>query len=120
MRIKIDENMPNALKPALIALGHEADTVYDEGLEARPDPEVLAAAIREDRFVVTQDVRLADSRAVPSHRGLMLVRLAEPSAFKLVARVCWVFEHEDPKPWRGAVVIVTDAKVRVRRLTGDH
>ena len=120
MRIKIDENIPNALKPALIALGHEADTVYDEGLETRPDPEILAAAIREDRFIVTQDVRLADSRTTPTHRGLMLVRLAEPSAFGLVARVCWVFEHEDSQTWKDALVILTDSKVRVRDRAGDQ
>ncbi|MBX3402914.1 MAG: DUF5615 family PIN-like protein [Phycisphaeraceae bacterium] len=114
MRIKLDENLPNALKPALAALGHDADTVYDEGLQTRPDEEVLAGAVREGRFLITQDVRLADSRAAASHRGVMLLRLAEPSAYKITSRVIWVFEHENPQPWSDAIVIVTDAKVRIR------
>lgn len=94
--------------------------MYDEGLETRPDPEILAAANREDRFIVTQDLKLADSRTTPTYRGLMLVMLAEPSALRLVARVCWVFEHEDSQTWKDALVIVTDSKVRVRGRAGDQ
>jgi predicted nuclease of predicted toxin-antitoxin system len=119
MLIKLDENMPRDLKPALQALGHDTHTVYDEGLQTRPDHEVLAAARREGRFVITQDVRLADSRAVGQHRGIMLLRIAEPSATGITSRVTWVSEHEDPRTWTNAVVIVTDSKVRIWRQKNE-
>ncbi len=115
MRIKIDENMPRALKPTLRNLGIDADDVYDKGLQTRPDHEVLAAARQEGRFVITQDVGIADQRSADTHRGVMLVRLAEPGAIALVARIVWVFQNESVQDWTNAIVIVTDSKVRVRR-----
>ncbi len=115
MRVKIDENMPRALKPTLRNLGIDADDVYDEGLQTRPDHEVLAAARQEGRFIITQDVGIADQRSADAHRGVMLVRLAEPRAIALVSGILWVFQNEPVESWTDAVVIVTDSKVRVRR-----
>lgn len=43
MRIKIDENLPRDLKEALVGLGHDVDTVEDEGLAGESDPEVRQA-----------------------------------------------------------------------------
>jgi hypothetical protein len=43
MRVKLDENLSLRLKPALIELGHDADTVRDELLQGRPDAQVWAA-----------------------------------------------------------------------------
>ena len=80
MKIKIDENLPVDLASVLQNLGHDADTVHDEGLEGRPDEEVWAAAQKEGRFFITQDLRFSDTREyVPgSHHGVLLLRLADP------------------------------------------
>jgi predicted nuclease of predicted toxin-antitoxin system len=32
MKIKLDENLPNSVAGMLESLGHDTDTVYDEGL----------------------------------------------------------------------------------------
>ena len=53
MRIKLDENLPGALVSALSALGHQADTVPQEGLtrknreRLRPfdDPQAVEALL---------------------------------------------------------------------------
>ncbi|HYK01909.1 MAG TPA: DUF5615 family PIN-like protein [Thermoanaerobaculia bacterium] len=44
MRIKLDENLPQTLADVLNALGHDADSVNDEGLAGHPDGDVWRAA----------------------------------------------------------------------------
>lgn len=56
MRIKLDENLPGGLAVALAALGHDADTVEQEGLQGRAHPDVWRAAQHEGRFFITQDL----------------------------------------------------------------
>ena len=46
MKIKLDENLPEALIRELAALGHDVDSVRLEQLAGRPDPDVWAAAQR--------------------------------------------------------------------------
>jgi predicted nuclease of predicted toxin-antitoxin system len=77
MRIKLDENLPQILTDDLNALGHDADSVNDEGLAGHTDHDVWRAAQEEGRFLITQDVRFADARMFTpgAHAGLMLVRL---------------------------------------------
>jgi hypothetical protein len=43
---EIDENLPNGLAGALSGLGHDVDTVIDEGLAAKNDDTVWRAATR--------------------------------------------------------------------------
>ena len=77
MKIKLDENLPATLVGILARLGHEADTVVDEGLKGEPDEVIWPAAQNERRFLVTQDLDFSDIRkfAAGTHRGLMLARL---------------------------------------------
>jgi predicted nuclease of predicted toxin-antitoxin system len=39
VKIKLDENLPATLAGILARLGHDADTVVDEGLKGEPDEE---------------------------------------------------------------------------------
>jgi hypothetical protein len=40
MRIKLDENIPVSLVTALDPLGHDVDSVSQEGLTGKQDPDV--------------------------------------------------------------------------------
>lgn len=73
MRIKLDENVPSTIVEPLRSLGHEVDTVADEGLVGRADPDVWAAAQRDQRFLITQDLDFSDVRVFPpgSHHGIL-------------------------------------------------
>lgn len=62
MKIKIDENLPASLKASLSSLGHVTDTVPDEGLKSRPDPDIWEAAQKTNRFLITQDLDFSDIR----------------------------------------------------------
>lgn len=117
MKIKLDENLPERLVPELAALGHDVDTVRAEHLTGRPDNEIWQAARLADRFLITQDLDFSDVRRyVPgTHRGLLLVRLAQPGRDALVARVALLFATEPVNQWKGCLVVATDHKVRVKR-----
>ena len=82
MLFKIDESMPTSLAPLLAGLGHDAHHVEDEGLRAKMDPIVAAAARAEGRILLTLDVEFADIRKYPpgSHPGVVLFRTAIPGA----------------------------------------
>jgi hypothetical protein len=45
VRLKLGENTTVVAKDPLLALGHDVDTVAEEQLAGRPDPDVLAAAV---------------------------------------------------------------------------
>lgn len=57
MRFLVDEMFPAAVCALLAERGHDAVHVRDLGLDARPDREVAAAAAREDRALVTENVK---------------------------------------------------------------
>jgi predicted nuclease of predicted toxin-antitoxin system len=117
MRIKLDENLPASLVQTLVQLGHDADSVLQEGLQGSPDPDVWAAAQAAKRFLVTQDLDFSDVRrfAPGTHRGLLLVRLANPSRRVLRSYIESLFRAEDVEGWARCFVIATDTKIRVRR-----
>ena len=95
MKIKLDENLPARLVPFLIKLGHQVDTVADEGLMGKPDTDVWHRVIQEDRFLITQDLDFSDTRQFQpgKHPGILLVRLREPSANALLEHIYRVLQE---------------------------
>jgi predicted nuclease of predicted toxin-antitoxin system len=117
MKIKLDENLPSLLASRLAAMGHDAQTVVEEGIAGEADPVVWEAAQREARFLITQDMHFSDARrfAPGTHEGILLVRLRAPSWRALVARVEDLFTEQDVAGWAGCFVVATERKVRVLR-----
>jgi predicted nuclease of predicted toxin-antitoxin system len=120
MRLKLDENLPATLALRLAALGHDVDTVHDEGLAGHDDHHVWATTQVAQRALITQDLDFSDIRtfAPGTHWGLILVRLREPSRSELAARLLQVFQEERVDQWQRAVVTIADHKVRVRTPRG--
>ena len=117
MRLKLDENLPQELAAVLSCLGHEVDTVAEEGLTAALDTVVWDAARSGGRFFITQDLDFSDLRrfAPGSHPGLLLVRLHHPSRRRLLGYLNALFVSEDVSAWSGCFVVATDHKLRIRR-----
>ena len=117
MKIKLDENLPFRLVGILVQLGHEADTVDQEGLAGQDDQHVWEAAQRAGRFLITQDLDFSDIRrfAPGTHKGILLVRLREPGRIALANRIRAIFQAEPVENWTGCFVVVTERKIRVRR-----
>ena len=79
MKLLLDEQLSSVIAVQLRSRGQDVVTVAEVGLAGRPDPEVLAWAISEQRTVVTcniQDFRplhAAYLTAGTQHFGLVLV-----------------------------------------------
>ena len=117
MNIKLDENIPALLVASLTELGHTVDTVPQEGLAGRDDSIVWAAAQREKRFFITQDLDFSDIRCFRpgDHHGIMLVRLRNPGRMALAKQINKIFSKENIKDWQGCFIILTDLKLRIHR-----
>jgi len=59
MRFKVDENLPFEIAEHLQSLGHDTDTVLEEGLAGQADPVVLSSARSRDRILLTLDKGIA-------------------------------------------------------------
>ncbi|MBI5314776.1 MAG: DUF5615 family PIN-like protein [Nitrospirae bacterium] len=118
MKIKLDENLPVRLVRLLAELGHDTDSVPQEGLTGRPDSDIWKAAQTTKRFLIMQDLDFSDVRryAPGTHHGLLLVRLRAPGRDALARRVQAAFQTEPVESWKRAFIVITDHKLRIRRL----
>jgi predicted nuclease of predicted toxin-antitoxin system len=117
MRVKLDENLPESLLPALSALGHDVDNVRLEGLVGQRDIDIWQAAKTAERFFLTQDLDFSDIRKFSpgTHPGLMLVRLRAPGRQALANRIAAAFWEQEPESWARCFVLLTDHKLRVHQ-----
>jgi predicted nuclease of predicted toxin-antitoxin system len=115
MNIKLDENIPFRLKSLLQSLGHEVDTVPEEGLASRPDKEVWSAVQSEGKFFITQDLDFSDIRKFTpgSHYGILVIRLGNPGRLAITAKVMDVFKREKIDSWHKCFIVLGDNKLRV-------
>lgn len=119
MRFLLDECVSPLVKQQLVGSGHDVLHVHDVGLTSAPDSEVLEAAAAERRVVVTMDT---DFGALVAHSGSRLpsvvlfrgevTRRPHAQAVMLLANLDQVAHDLD----EGAVVVIGDDRVRVRRL----
>jgi len=117
LKIKLDENLPEALVPILAELGHDTDTVPQESLTGQADETVWDAAQQADRFLITQDLDFSNSQKfVPgTHQGLLLLRLRDPGRLALLQIVEMLLRTENVGSWHGCLVVATERKLRVLR-----
>ena len=117
MKIKLDENIPIRIASVLNRLGHETDTVPQEGLAGQNDIRVWEAAQRAGCFLITQDLDFSDIRHFTpgTHHGLLLIRLRDPGRNAIVERIQLLFKAEEVESWKGCLVVVTEHKIRIRR-----
>jgi predicted nuclease of predicted toxin-antitoxin system len=82
VKFKLDENLPVSSVAILTSVGHDVDTVTQEGLVGAPDRDVVAAATAAGRILISLDRGLGDIRAYPpgSHAGIVVLRLTDQSA----------------------------------------
>ena len=117
MRVKLDENIPAHLVGVLSDIGHEVDSVPEEGLAGEADEIVWSAAKADDRFFVTQDLDFSDVRQFTpgTHAGVLVVRLRQPGREALAIHIAEFFRNEDVSSLTGCFVVLTERKIRIRR-----
>ena len=68
MQFKLDENIPTSLKSVIQGVGHQASTVYEQGLSGASD-QALADACKGDAMIlITLDVDFANIVGYPPRR----------------------------------------------------
>jgi predicted nuclease of predicted toxin-antitoxin system len=122
MKVKLDENLPLRLVSALESLGHDVDTVADEGLSGKPDDDVWLAAQQENRFLITQDLDFSDTRRFKpgTHAGLLLVRLREPGANALLHQISNAMGDIPEELLPGSFIVLTEHKLRIKHPLFDE
>ncbi|HWB81392.1 MAG TPA: DUF5615 family PIN-like protein [Nannocystaceae bacterium] len=115
--MKLDENLPVSACAGLAALGHDVDTVIDEGLAGADDPTVWTAARTENRFLVTLDLDFSDVRRFQpgTHAGLMIVRVPDHLQPDIPKFLRGWFADPQAESWSRCLVVATPTKLRVRR-----
>lgn len=116
-RLKVDENLPDQLADLLVQYGYDAVTVADQGWRGMADPDLWQGVQAEGRWLVTADKEFADLRRFPpgSHAGVILLRSSEESRVDYLQLAGTVLSSIKLDEIAGAVVVVTDRGVRVRR-----
>jgi predicted nuclease of predicted toxin-antitoxin system len=105
----VDENMPRTLAPQITELGFNVQDVRDIGLRARPDSEVMDAAIATDAIIITRDRGFANPKAWPTEftAGMIFVDLPSNTPAKIVnARVLELIAKRLPVSLLGAITRV--------------
>lgn len=116
MKFKIDENLPSELADLLVSAGHDAETVFDEGLAGESDDWILKVCREEKRVLVSLDLDFSNVRAYPpgEYDGLIVLRLRrqdKPYVLDTFGKILDLFEQEQIE---GLLWIVEDNRIRVR------
>jgi predicted nuclease of predicted toxin-antitoxin system len=116
MRFKVDENLPAEIRDDLRALGHEAETVTDEGMAGVPDATLLAKVQVERRVFLTLDKGIANIRVYPPQQypGIVLFR---PRTTARSVVLSFIRQHMPTVlqlNLNGHLVVVSEAGMRIR------
>lgn len=116
MKFKIDENLPAELASDLRAMGHDADTVVDEGLGGTSDGILMNVTREESRVLMTMDKGIADVRVYPPdhYAGIVLFR---PATQGRGATLAFVRRHLSAllaEELRGRLLVISGSGIRVR------
>jgi len=112
----MDENLPRELADDLVRLGHEADTVYSEGLAGAEDATVVRAARASGRILMTLDKGIASLLQYPvnEHGGVVLFRPDESGRRSVLSfvrsRLGSLMEIE----LAGRLTVVGPTRIRIR------
>ena len=117
MKIKLDENLSSGAAQRLREMGHDVETVLEEGLGGKCDATIWEAAQSEGRFLITQDMDFSDMRrfAPGTHHGIFLVRLNNLEQPQIADFLGIWFSMEQVDTWAGAFVVASSRKIRAMR-----
>ncbi len=116
MRFKIDENLPVEVAELLREEGHEANTVLEQGLGGRADPDIASICQLEDLVLITLDTDFSDIRSYPPENfsGLIVLRLRQQDKTHVLALIPRLIPMFSAEPLAGRLWIVEEERVRIR------
>jgi predicted nuclease of predicted toxin-antitoxin system len=115
----LDENTSPLVATALRTAGHDAVHVREEGLQRASDRVVLEAARSQQRVLLSGDTdfgQILASSGAPTSSAILLCHRSARDAGNQANLVLANLERVASHPDAGAIVVVEDLRVRVRRL----
>ncbi len=118
MRFLADMGISPATVASLGESGHDASHLREEGLERLEDSSIVEKARGEDRILLTCDLDFGYLMAVSGERlpTVILFRLSDMRPANVLAHLNRTIDQEADQLTAGAIVVVTDTRIRVRRL----
>lgn len=116
MRLCANENLPEECVLRLRQSGHDVLWIR-EASPGSPDADELTRAHEENRLLITFDKdfgELVFRRGAKASHGIVLFRIAQPSAAIVAARVAAVLASRDD--WSGHFSVVEELAIRMRPL----
>ena len=117
MRFKVDENLHPDVAELLQQHGHDATTVYDQGMRGHSDQKIAEICRLEVRSLITLDLDFADLRVYPPKKypGIIVLRVtnqSRPAILKIFQRIMNSLIQE---PLTGHLWIVDEIQIRIRQ-----
>lgn len=119
MRFLLDNNLSPALVAVLSAAGHDSEHVREHGMGSAPDEEVLELARRNRRVLISADTdfgMLLARTGAPGPSVVLIRRSRARRTKELAALLLANLGQVSDDLAVGAIVVVADTDVRVRRL----
>lgn len=118
MRFLADMGISMSTARALRQQGHAVVHLRDEGLGRLSDAAILGKAREEQRIVLTFDLDFGDLLALGGHEfpSAIIFRLHNETPSFVTATLFNVLAQRAQVLLQGAIIIVEDARHRIRRL----
>jgi predicted nuclease of predicted toxin-antitoxin system len=116
MQFKIDENVHSDAAELLRQHGHDALTVFEQGLRGESDTNIANLCRQEARAIITLDLDFADIRVYPpgDYEGIIVLRLNDQSRASVLRVLGRIIPLLDAEPLAGQLWIVDEHQVRMR------
>ena len=118
MKFLADMGVSQQVVAYLRGAGHSVIHLRDEKLERLSDELIVSKAIRESRIILTFDLDFGEILALASGAviGVILFRLNNTRSSFIVKRLESMLRDVETPLEEGAIVVVEDARYRIRRL----
>lgn len=118
MKFLADMGVSMSTVQSLRETGHDAVHLRERGLGRLSDVAILEKARQEGRIVLTFDLEFGDLLATGIHNfpSVIIFRLRNQTPASVTPRLREVLLERDKELAAGAIVVVEDARYRLRRL----
>jgi predicted nuclease of predicted toxin-antitoxin system len=116
VKFKLDEHLPVELLGDLRQAGHDASSIFEEGLSGSADQIVMAHVKSEHRCLLTMDKGIADIRAYPpqDYNGIVLFRPHQTGRGAVLRFIRQNLAAVLPLISPGTLIVVSDQGIRAR------